>query len=101
MIVYNVTINIEPAVEQDWLIWMKTEHIPRVMETGFFLNNRMLRLLNEQPDATGTTYAIQYTAADIGKLEEYLEKEAPRLQQESLQAFPNKFVAFRTFLEEV
>jgi hypothetical protein len=101
MIVYNVTINIEPDVEQAWLMWMKSEHIPRVMETGYFTDHRILRLLNEQPDATGTTYAIQYNADDIGKLEAYLEKEAPRLQKESLNAFPGKFVAFRTFLEEV
>jgi hypothetical protein len=33
MIVYNVTVNIDGAVEQEWLKWMKEVHIPEVLAT--------------------------------------------------------------------
>ena len=80
---------------------MQETHIPQVMQTGFFLKQRMLRLLNERPDATGVTYAIQYELENIGKLDIYLEHHAPALQKEHLVKYGNKCIAFRTVLEEV
>jgi hypothetical protein len=51
MIVYNVTVKVDLAVAEDWLAWMKTEHIPEVLATGMFISYRMLRILNdEDPD---------------------------------------------------
>ena len=38
MILYNVTVNIDTDVEEDWIEWMKETHIPEVMKTGFSLN---------------------------------------------------------------
>lgn len=45
MIIYNVTIKIENDVHDEWVNWMKTVHIPEVMETGFFLENRFAKIL--------------------------------------------------------
>ena len=101
MVVYNVTINIDPDVEQDWITWMKQIHISEVMQTGCFTGHKFLKLLNENPDATGTTYAIQYFVESVAILNKYLDNYASGLQAKSLQRYPNKFVAFRTFLEEV
>ncbi len=101
MILYNVTVNIDSSVEKDWFSWMKTTHVPKVMSTGCFVDNKFLKLLNDDPEATGTTYAIQYFAAGIENLNDYLDNYAANLQKEALDRYPNKFVAFRTFLEEV
>lgn len=101
MIVYNVTVNIENEVETEWVKWMKEIHIPEVMETGMFINNRFLKLLNEVEGNTGTTYAIQYTCESPNELQEYLEVHAPALQKKHTDRYEGKFVAFRTFLEEI
>ncbi|MFY0607346.1 MAG: DUF4286 family protein [Cyclobacteriaceae bacterium] len=101
MILYNVTVNIDPSVEMDWLSWMKSSHIPKVMDTGCFTDQKFFRLLNEAPDATGSTYAIQYFASGEADLTNYLDHHAADLQKEVLDRYPNKFVAFRTYLEEV
>ena len=69
MIVYNVTINVDTDVATEWLHWMKTVHIPDVMSTGLFLDNRICRVLAEEDG--GLTYAIQYTAADMTTYERY------------------------------
>ncbi len=100
-VVYSVTINIEDHSEDDWLQWMTTQHIPDVMRTGHFLSFRLLKLLTEQPDATGTTYSIQYYCESMEDLNAYLEKHAPRLQSAHAQRYSGSFVAFRTILEEV
>lgn len=101
MILYNVTVSVDRDVETDWLAWMKNEHIPEVMATNYFKAHRMLRMLNDQPDASGPTYAIQYEAANMGDLDAYLQNKAPALQQKHLSLFGQKCIAFRTVLEEV
>ncbi len=100
MIIYNVTININHDVHDHWLEWMQAVHIPEVMATGMFLENKMLRLLGDE-DSGGTTYAIQYSCADMDQYLKYKADFAPALQQEVNEKFKDKFVAFRTLLETV
>jgi hypothetical protein len=101
MIIYNVTINIEDDVHDQWLNWMKQEHLPQVMATQMFLEYKMLRLISRQEDETGKTYAIQYLCESMEKYEAYQSKFAPALQAETKKLFDGKFVAFRTILELV
>jgi hypothetical protein len=97
MIIYNVTVNVDHDVHAQWLHWMKHTHIPEVMATGLFLDNRLCRVLAE--DEGGTTYAVQYTCADMATYERYREQHATRLQRETEQHYGGKFAAFRTLLE--
>jgi len=98
MILYNVTVKVDTNVHEDWLKWMKEVHIPDVMETGFFIENRICRLL-EQDESDGITYAVQYICNDIKDYQRYAEEEAPRLQSDHSNRYRNQFVAFRTLLE--
>ncbi len=99
MIIYNVTVSIDPDAHDDWLAWMRAEHIPRVLATGCFSEGRMLKVLAD--DDGGITYAIQYTAADMAAYERYREEHAPRLQTEAHAAFGGRFHAFRTLLQTI
>lgn len=101
MILYNVTISIEPTVETEWINWMKETHIPEVLQTGCFEGHKFLKLLNESSEAEGVTYAVQYYAAGITSLNRYLDEFAPDIQRKHAERYRDKFVAFRTFLEEV
>lgn len=96
MYIYNVTINIEAEVHQDWLQWMKETHIPDVLDTGLFEDGRLLEVMVDE--AQGITYSVQYRIADLDKLKLYQEVYAPKLQAEHQQRYPEKFVAFRTIL---
>lgn len=99
MIIYNVTVNIDDDVHEEWLAWMKEVHIPDVMKTGFFIENRICRILVEEE--SGTSYAIQYTAKTMEDLQIYQKDHASRLQKEVLEKYGDKFVAFRTLMEVV
>ncbi len=101
MIVYNVTINVDSAVHEEWLKWMKEKHLADVMATGMFENYKFLKLLSKQEDEIGETYAIQYFAKSMENYERYKQEFAPQLQQDGKQLFDGKFHAFRTLLEEV
>ncbi|HXC07219.1 MAG TPA: DUF4286 family protein [Bacteroidia bacterium] len=96
-IIYNVTVCIDASVHDEWLDWMRTIHIPEVMATGHFLENRMCKVLVEED--SGITYSIQYTCAGMPDLEAYQQKHAPRLQKDHNERYKDKFVAFRTLLE--
>lgn len=100
MILYNVTINIEPEIQDDWVQWMKNKHIPDVMNTGFFRGHYFFRIISN-PKEEGLTYCIQYFLDNIGDYEKYQEKYAPQLQKEVEERYPDKFVAARTIMKEV
>jgi hypothetical protein len=100
MIIYNVTVKIDNSVHDEWLDWMRSVHIKDVMNTGYFTENRMLKILgDDDPDAT--SYAIQYTCNNMEAFEKYSEIFAPALRAEHSEKFKDKFVAFRTLLEVV
>ena len=97
MIIYNVTVKINPEIESEWLLWMKCHHIPDVLRTGSFLKCRILKLLIEETD--GSTFAIQYDCESQDVLDHYRTHLSPALQKDHTARFLGKFVAFRTTLE--
>jgi hypothetical protein len=99
MIVYNVTCNVENPMANEWLEWMKTVHIPEVMATGCFVENKILKLHNPETDDEGINYAIQYTCDSIETLERYRSEFGPGLQAKTLEKYGNKVLAYRSVLE--
>jgi hypothetical protein len=100
MYIYNVTINIEDSVHQEWLKWMKEIHIPDVLATGKFFNAKMCKVLVDE-EMGGTTYSVQYSTPDKETLERYYVEDADQLRQDGARLFAGKFVAFRTELEVI
>jgi hypothetical protein len=101
MILYNVTVNVEAAICDEWVAWMREIHIPDVMKTGLFKEHKFLRLLNEEEENTGTTFAVQYFCETMQDYNKYQSEFAKNLQFEHSRRYKGKFVAFRTILEEV
>lgn len=98
MILYNVTINIDDSVHDQWLKWMQEKHINDVLSTKKFSSARLVKVLVDE-EMGGTTYSVQYTTDSKETLEKYYQEDAPRLRQEGLQLFGDKMLAFRTELE--
>lgn len=98
MYIYNVTINIDSDIQQEWLHWMQTEHIPEMVATGKFSAAKMVRVLAEEMG--GVTYAVQYTTDSKATLDRYYKEDADILRSKS-QKFEGKFVAFRTELQVI
>ena len=101
MIIYNVTCNVEPHLELEWLEWMQQVHIPEVMNTGCFLSFKILKLLTSAQDDVGVNYAIQYTTETLENYERYQQNFGPALRDKTLAKYGESVMAFRTLLEEV
>lgn len=100
MFLYNITFGVDKEIEDPWLKWIMEKHIPDVMKTGLFRENRIYKVLHD--DDVGTvSYSIQYFAESIENVRLYLESFGPALIEEHRQRFINRHVAFQTLLEEV
>lgn len=97
MILYNVTVKITHEKHHEWLAWMREVHIPDVMKTGLFVENRICRLLHGEED--GVTYAFQYISPSMKHFRQYQDEHAPRLQKDHSTRFGKHYVAFRTLME--
>lgn len=100
MILYNVTVNIDDSVHDEWLAWMKRKHIPDVLATGLFTGNKIFRITSLE-EGEGNTYSLQYFCKSIDDYEKYQKEFAPRIQAEHSERYKDKFVAFRTIMELV
>jgi len=100
MILYNITINVSPDIEHDFICWMKTTHIPEVMETGIFHDHKFFRLIHATDDGT-TNYCIQYFTESLKLMMEYESKHASSLRAKTQARYQDKAVAFRTLLETI
>ena len=97
MILFNVTSSVDPEVAEKWETFMRDQHMPNVMSTGFFLKSQFLRLLNEEDN--GFTYAAQFYCLSTEQLDEYQQVAAPGLRADLETRFPGQYVSFRTVLE--
>lgn len=99
MILYNVTVSIDPGIQEDWTRWMREVHIPDVLATGCFLESRLSRIHGEEEG--GVTFSVMYLSPSQEMYDKYQETFAPKLQADHNQKFAGKFAAFRTVLNVI
>src|SRR3954468_3508188 len=99
MIVYSVTIEIEAAVESDWLDWVKGGHVPDVIRTGCFSDCHIHKVIGSEP--ANPTYVLQYRCLSIEQYHRYRDNFAPALQKDHRGRFAGHFRASRQLLEEI
>lgn len=100
MIIYNVTTMVSPSIHDQWLNWMKEEHLPEIMATGLFQRNQLMRLLDVDEEQ-GITYAVQFFALTIDDYSTYISNHAPALRLKGTQKWGEQVVGFRTLMEIV
>ncbi|MEO6718731.1 MAG: DUF4286 family protein [Ferruginibacter sp.] len=100
MIIYNVTIKVDISIQDEWLTWLKEEHVPLVLSTGCFTGATISRLL-EVDDVEGPTYTIQYHAESKALYNRFIENYATDMRQKSFDRWGNRFIAFRSVMQVV
>jgi len=95
-IIYNVTCNVETDIANEWITWMRSVHIPEVMQTGLFISYKFMQVIGPAVDEedSGKTYAVQYILPNI---ENFLTYKA--LKEKTFQKYGERVLAFRTLLE--
>lgn len=99
MVLYNVTVSIDATIHEEWLEWMRSIHIPDVMNTGCFIESRISRVHGEEEG--GMTFAITYVAPSQEHFDKYQAEHALKLQKEHMDKYSGRFAAFRTMLSVI
>ena len=97
MILFNITIILDNEIHNEWLHWMKTRQIPDIMNTGCFVSNRLLHVLDSPNE--GGSYCVQYISDSLEKLNEFKQKHDHSIQAKLPEQFNNKLVLFSTVME--
>ena len=90
-------------MEEEWLQWVKEEHIPEVMDTGKFTGYYLFRVVasGSEQDEKSTSYSVQFYAESMKELQLYAATHAPELQQKMKQRWSDKLATFKTVLESI
>lgn len=100
MIIYNITTKVHPAIHIEWLVWVKEEQIPFILNTGCFITATVARLL-EVDEADGPTYAIQFKAESKSLYNQYIENYSAEVSQISFKKWGDQFISFRSVMQVV
>lgn len=99
MIIYNETFVVDEDIHQQWLAWIRKEHIPAVIATQDFDSYKILQVLNSPNE--GVTYCIQYFTDDVSKYEHFMLYHLNPLHIRHNQRFENRFVVFNTLMQQL
>lgn len=98
MFIYNVTIKVDWSIHEAWVQWMLHEHMPEVINTGWFTHSQFVRLL-ETDEKAGPTYATQYFAEGKPDYNRYIEIYSATMRQRSFDKWGDRFIAFRSLMQ--
>ncbi len=101
MIIYNVTCHVDNEIVEEWIEWMRTVHLPEVMNTGKFLSYEFLKVQKHDLSDEGESFAIMYRSQSIEDYNNYVENYAPALKQKTMKKYGDRVMAFRTILESL
>ena len=100
MLIYNITTKVEHAIANNWVHWMKAEHIPAIMQTGKFEHFNFARLLDVD-ETDGLTYTIQFFAEQRTDYEQYIQQHSSQIRKDAMDKWGAQFISFRSLMEEV
>jgi hypothetical protein len=99
MIIYNETFVVDEGIHQDWLAWVKENHIAAFIATGDFESYQILKVMDSPNE--GVTYCIQYFTDSVSKYEHFMLYHMNPLHIAHNQQFENEFVLFNTLMEQI
>ncbi|MEY3689537.1 MAG: hypothetical protein RIT37_1099 [Bacteroidota bacterium] len=77
---YEVTMEVDSSIAEEWVEYMRSEHIPEVMTTGVFTSCQFLRII--EPAKEGfDSFRITYEAENLSAIQAYRADLSPELRR--------------------
>lgn len=100
MILYNTTFIVEEKVNEEWLNWLKSEHVNDYLKSSCFLGARLGKITSHvEPGAI--SYSLQFFANDELILTNFKDNYLAEIQQKSLQKFGTNVLSFASEMEHI
>ena len=94
-VVYEVNLTVDPDVAARFRSWLPT-HVEEVCRLSGFIGAEVLEVI--EPSGAHRAYRISYTVRDQDALSDYLRDHAPRMRQDGISRFGDRFGAVRRIL---
>jgi Domain of unknown function (DUF4286) len=100
MIITNITTQVSWTMKDEWLKWLRDEHLPSLMSTGCFTHYRIVQVL-EVPDDDGPTYAVQLFTEKMESVDRFREQFLVELEKKERAKWSGHAFSFRTLMEVI
>ncbi len=87
--IYEVTVEVEAALEREYLIWLK-RHIADIVAEAGFERAQTFVLETGKPDTL--SWVVHYVAADRNVIDGYIERLAPKFRADADKHFGGRRV---------
>ncbi len=100
MLILNTTFLVSDEIQNQWLEWVREQHIPFMLNTKYFIKPQIAKIISN--DATdGTSYSVQFQINNRETLEKWQREFAGKFEQNCYKIFGNEALFFSTILEIV
>jgi hypothetical protein len=98
MIIFNTTYLVSESSCEAWLEWVRNQHIPFMMSTGYFTLPQLSKVITEEPQDE-VSFALQFTAANLHTLNDWNQLYENSFREELTRLFGTEVLYFTTLLE--
>lgn len=98
MLIFNTTYLVADKVHGAWLKWVREQHIPQLIQSGFFHSPQVAKVLSVE-EQEGTSYSVQFRVADMDALEQWHLQYATDFEQDLKKRFSTDVLFFATVLQ--
>lgn len=97
MVVYEVNIDIDPAIRAEYLAWLRP-HVDEILALPGFSGADVFEVVDPACDDGWIGICTQYRLADRAALDAYLREHAPRLRADGVARFGDRMRGRRRVL---
>lgn len=97
MIIYEVNLEINGAIYEEFLAWLH-RHIAEMLTFEGFIKADLL-IVKNQENPTTQQLSVVYTIDTAANYQHYLTKHAPQMRSDGVKKFANQFTIQRRVLE--
>ena len=95
-VIYEVNLDVEAAIASEYRAWLQA-HVTQMLALPGFESAQVFDVA--EPAAAGRrAWCVHYHLRDAGALEAYLREHAPRMREEGVARFGQRFRASRRVL---
>ena len=92
MVIYEVNLNIDEGIREEFLPWLET-HIQEMLAISGFVSAELFQVANDP-----LQFCVHYLLQDLSVLNNYLENKASQMRGSGLKKFANKMHIHRRIL---
>ena len=96
MIIYEVNLSIDTALETSFIAWLKI-HINEMLKFDGFIDASLF--IDMENNHTSKNWVVQYDVESMAYLDDYFSLHAKRMRKEALDRFCDGFTYTRRILK--